>query len=62
MIMEGEAVVRVPRESSAKRAGEMLQFLPVADIAITEIEADEVIRALFTPEEAGGTNDAAQAV
>ncbi|MBC8143697.1 MAG: ATP-binding cassette domain-containing protein [Armatimonadetes bacterium] len=56
------AVVRVPRESSAKRAGEMLAALPVADIAIGEIEADEVIRALFTPEEAGGTNDPAQPV
>ena len=40
-------VVRVPRADAAKRAGELLAHLPVADIAITEIEADEVIRQLF---------------
>jgi ABC-2 type transport system ATP-binding protein len=41
------AVVRVPREQSAKRAGEMLGLLPVADITIDEVEADEVIRQMF---------------
>ena len=41
------AIVRVPRADSAKRAGEMLAALPVADITIDEIEADEVIRQLF---------------
>ena len=41
------ATVRVPRAESAKRAGEMLANLPVADITIDEIEADEVIRQLF---------------
>ncbi|MBC7805391.1 MAG: ATP-binding cassette domain-containing protein [Akkermansiaceae bacterium] len=41
------AMVRVPRAESAKRAGEMLANLPVADITIDEIEADEVIRQLF---------------
>ncbi len=41
------AVIRVPRAESAKRAGEMLSNLPVVDITIDEIEADEVIRQLF---------------
>ena len=41
------AVMRVPRANSAKRAGEMLAHLPVSDITIDEIEADEVIRQLF---------------
>jgi ABC-2 type transport system ATP-binding protein len=41
------ATIRVPRAESAKRAGEMLANLPVADITIDEIEADEVIRQLF---------------
>jgi ABC-2 type transport system ATP-binding protein len=41
------AVVRVPRERSARLAGEMLSTLPVADIAIEELEADEVIRQMF---------------
>lgn len=41
------ATVRVPRADAAKRAGAMLSVLPVSDITIDEIEADEVIRQLF---------------
>jgi len=41
------ATVRVPRQDSAKRAGAMLSALPIADITIDEVEADEVIRQLF---------------
>jgi ABC-2 type transport system ATP-binding protein len=42
------ALVRVPRVESARWAGEMLSALPVADIAVEEIEADEVIRQMFS--------------
>ncbi len=41
------AVVRVPRSDSARRAGQMLATLPVADVTIDEIEAEEVIRQMF---------------
>lgn len=41
------AVVRVPRGDSARRAGQMLATLPVADVTIDEIEAEEVIRHMF---------------
>jgi ABC-2 type transport system ATP-binding protein len=42
------AVIRVPRAQSAKTAGRMLSDLPVADVTIDEIEADEVIRQMFS--------------
>jgi ABC-2 type transport system ATP-binding protein len=42
------AVVRVPRAESARRAGQILSALPVADVTIDEIEADEVIRQMFS--------------
>ena len=42
------AVIRVPRAQSAKAAGRMLTDLPVADVTIDEIEADEVIRQMFS--------------
>ncbi len=42
------AVLRVPRRESAKTAGRMLSDLPVADVTIDEIEADEVIRQMFS--------------
>jgi len=41
------AVVRVGRDESARQAGRMLAVLPVADIAIEEADADEVIRQMF---------------
>jgi len=44
---ETHAIIRVPREESARRAGEMLTRLPVADVTIDEVEADEVIRQMF---------------
>jgi len=44
---ETHAVIRVPRDESARRAGEMLTRLPVADVTIDEVEADEVIRQMF---------------
>ena len=45
---ELHATVRVPREQSARVTGAMLSALPVADVAIDEVEADEVIRQLFS--------------
>ncbi|MBC8104303.1 MAG: ATP-binding cassette domain-containing protein [Cytophagales bacterium] len=41
------AVVRVPRDESARRAGGMLSSLPVADVTIDEVEAEEIIRQMF---------------
>ncbi|HVK05702.1 MAG TPA: ATP-binding cassette domain-containing protein [Armatimonadaceae bacterium] len=43
-----QATVRVPRAESARRAGQMLATLPVADVTIDEVEADEVIRQVFS--------------
>jgi len=45
---ELHATVRVPREQSARVTGVMLSSLPVADVTIDEVEADEVIRQLFS--------------
>ena len=42
------AVIEVDRASTASATGAMLQFLPVSDIAIEEIEVEEVIRKLFS--------------
>lgn len=50
------AVIRVPRSESARRAGEMLTHLPVADVTIDEIEADEVIRQMFSDSAANERN------
>lgn len=41
------AVVRVPRAEAARRAAAMLAALPVADVTIDEVEAEEVIRRMF---------------
>ena len=53
------ATLEVPRAQSAQAAGAVLSRLPVADIAIDEVEADEIIRRLFTQgaekADAGGT-------
>lgn len=42
------AVLEVPRGESAQAAGAVLTRLPVADITIDEVEADEIIRQIFT--------------
>lgn len=52
------AILRVPRVESAKIAGRMLSDLPVADVTIDEVEADEVIRQMFSASAAGGTASA----
>ncbi len=40
--------LEVPRAQSAQVAGAVLARLPVADIAIDEVEAEEIIRQIFT--------------
>ncbi len=54
--MQGEtqATLRVPRAESARRAAQMLAALPVADLTIDEVEADEVIRQMFSRGGDGG--------
>jgi ABC-2 type transport system ATP-binding protein len=47
---EGGTVIEVPRTETAPVASRLLQELPVEDIAIEEVEFDEVIRALFSRE------------
>jgi len=42
------ATLEVPRAASAQTAAAVLTHLPVADISIEELEADEVIRQIFT--------------
>ncbi|MDQ2799248.1 MAG: ATP-binding cassette domain-containing protein, partial [Armatimonadota bacterium] len=42
------AVLEVPRGESAQAAGAVLTRLPVVDITIDEVEADEIIRQIFT--------------
>ena len=44
---ETHATFRVPRADSARRAGALLSTLPVSDITIDEVEAEEVIRQMF---------------
>lgn len=47
--MDGlQADVEIPRERTAAAAARALSDLPVADIAIQEVDIDEVIRTLFT--------------
>ncbi len=52
------ATLEVPRDRIAQVAAEALARLPVADIAIAEVEADEVIRQIF--EGTGKTTTAAE--
>jgi len=42
------AVLEVPRSETASATGALLQYLPVSDVAIEEIEVEEVIRKLFS--------------
>ena len=42
------ATLEVPRAESAQVAGAVLTRLPVGDIAIDEVEAEEIIRKMFT--------------
>lgn len=45
---EGEVVLEVPRDRIASTAAEVLNRFPVADLAIEEVDVEEVIRVLFT--------------
>ncbi|HEY3328408.1 MAG TPA: ABC transporter ATP-binding protein [Capsulimonadaceae bacterium] len=45
---EARVVLEVPRPSVTKTAADILRTLPVADIAIEDVEADEIIRQIFT--------------
>lgn len=51
---ESGTIIEVPRAETASVASQVLQELPVEDVAIEEVEFDEVIRALFSREEAPG--------
>ena len=42
------AVIEVARADTASATGAMLQYLPVSDVGIEEIEVEEVIRRLFS--------------
>jgi ABC-2 type transport system ATP-binding protein len=42
------ATVEVPRAETAAATSAMLRFLPVSDVAIEEVEIDEVLRDLFS--------------
>jgi ABC-2 type transport system ATP-binding protein len=39
--------LEVPRQETARTASELLRDLPVADISIADVEAEEVIRQIF---------------
>jgi ABC-2 type transport system ATP-binding protein len=46
---DGEtAVIDVPRSSVAVTTGAVLQNLPVSDVAVAEVDIEEVVRSLFT--------------
>lgn len=47
---DGGTVIEVPRSETAGVASDILLKLPVEDVAIEEVEFDEVIRALFNRE------------
>lgn len=42
------AVIEVPRQNVAQDAAAILSKLPVADISIDQVEAEEIIREIFT--------------
>jgi len=48
------ATLEVPRDRSTQIAADVLTHLPVADINIDEMEAEEVIRQIFAGEAAVG--------
>jgi ABC-2 type transport system ATP-binding protein len=43
-----QVLIEVPRHDTARATGAMLQSLPVSDVAIEEVEMDEIIRDLFS--------------
>ncbi len=47
---DGRTIIEVPRGETASITSRLLQELPVDDVAIEEVEFDEVIRALFSRE------------
>ena len=46
--VEDSAVIEVPRQDTASSTAAMLQFLPVSDVSIEQVDIEEVIRSLFT--------------
>ena len=46
-----QILIEVPRHETARATGAMLQALPVVDVAIEEVEMDEIIRDLFSANE-----------
>jgi ABC-2 type transport system ATP-binding protein len=46
-----QVLIEVPRHETARATGAMLQALPVVDVAIEEVEMDEIIRDLFSANE-----------
>jgi ABC-2 type transport system ATP-binding protein len=46
-----QILIEVPRHDTARATGAMLQALPVVDVAIEEVEMDEIIRDLFSANE-----------
>ena len=46
-----QVLSEVPRHETARATGAMLQALPVVDVAIEEVEMDEIIRDLFSANE-----------
>jgi ABC-2 type transport system ATP-binding protein len=51
----GSAVIEVPRQNVAHDASAILAKLPVADISIDQVEADEIIREIFTGQSTAAT-------
>lgn len=47
---EGEAVIEVPRAKIANITSKALQSLPVVDVAVEEVDIEDVVRALFSAE------------
>ncbi|MFN7172339.1 MAG: ATP-binding cassette domain-containing protein [Fimbriimonadaceae bacterium] len=47
---ENSALIEVPRRDTARVTGAVLQALPVVDVSIEEVEIEEVIRRVFSPE------------
>lgn len=47
---ENSALIEVPRRDTARVTAAVLQALPVVDVSIEEVEIEEVIRRVFSPE------------
>jgi ABC-2 type transport system ATP-binding protein len=47
---ENSALIQVPRRDTARVTAAVLQALPVVDVSIEEVDIEEVIRRVFSPE------------